>query len=50
MNILEDVIDRQLAELHKKGVQLRDIGRLERLAPTLQENLDAVEVTRNNDR
>ena len=51
MNILEDVIDRELGELHKEGVQLRHIGRLERLAPTLQEKvLDAVEVTKNNDR
>jgi undecaprenyl diphosphate synthase len=51
MNILEDVIDRELGELHKEGVQLRHIGRLERLAPTLQEKvLDAVDVTKNNDR
>jgi undecaprenyl diphosphate synthase len=51
MYILEDVIDRELAELHKEGVQLRHIGRLERLAPSLQEKvLDAVEVTKNNDR
>ena len=51
MHILEDVIDRELAELNKEGVQLRHIGRLERLAPTLQEKvLDAVDVTKNNDR
>src|SRR5512146_801433 len=51
MYILEDVIDRELAELHKEGVQLRHIGRLERLAPNLQEKvLDAIEVTKNNDR
>ncbi len=51
MYILEDVIDRELAELHKEGVQLRHIGRLERLAPTLQEKvLDAIDVTKNNDR
>lgn len=51
MSILEDVIDRELAELNKEGVQLRHIGRLERLAPKLQEKvLDAIELTRNNDR
>src|SRR3990172_12487234 len=51
MYILEDVIDRELAELHKEGVQLRHIGRLERLAPSLQEKvLKAVEITKNNDR
>jgi undecaprenyl diphosphate synthase len=51
MYILEDVIDRELNELHKEGVQLRHIGRLERLAPSLQEKvLHAIEVTKNNDR
>ena len=51
MYILEDVIDRELGELHKEGVQLRHIGRLERLAPTLQEKvLKAIEVTKSNDR
>jgi len=51
MRILEDVIDKELAELHKEGVQLRHIGRLERLAPTLQEKvLDAIEVTKDNTR
>ena len=44
MNILEDVIDRELNELNKEGVQLRHIGHLERLAPKLQEKvLAAVE-------
>jgi undecaprenyl diphosphate synthase len=51
MSILEDVIDRELNELHKEGVQLRHIGRLERLAPRLQEKvLEAIELTKNNDR
>ena len=51
LHILEDVIDRELNELHKEGVQLRHIGRLERLAPALQEKvLDAIELTSNNDR
>ena len=51
MFILEDVLNRELAELHKEGVQLRHIGRLERLAPNLLEKvLDAIELTKNNDR
>ena len=51
MNILEDVIDRELAELDKEGVQLRHIGRLERLDPKLQEKvIGAIEITRHNDR
>jgi len=50
-NILEDVIDRELAELNKEGVQLRHIGRLERLNPKLQEKvLNAIELTKDNDR
>jgi undecaprenyl diphosphate synthase len=49
--ILEDVIDRELAELSKEGVQLRHIGQLERLAPSLQKKvLEAIERTKNNDR
>ncbi|HQU38028.1 MAG TPA: polyprenyl diphosphate synthase [Anaerolineales bacterium] len=51
MFILEDVIDRELAELSKEGVQLRHIGRLERLSPNLQEKvLEAIDATKNNDR
>ena len=49
MNILDDVIDRELAELNKEGVQLRHIGRLERLSPALQRKvLNAIELTKNN--
>src|SRR5512143_2547778 len=33
LQILEDVIDRELSELNKEGVQLHHIGRLERLSP-----------------
>ena len=51
MYILEDVIDRELNELNKEGVQLRHIGRLERLPPNLQEKvLDAIDLTKNNDK
>lgn len=51
MSILEDVLEKELTELHKEGVQLRHIGRLERLPGRLQEQvLDAIELTKNNDR
>ena len=51
MHILEDVIDKELAELHKEGVQMRHIGHLERLDPKLQEKvLEAIDLTKNNDR
>lgn len=51
MHILEDVIDRELAELHKEGVRLRHIGRLERLDPKIQEKVqEAINLTKDNDR
>lgn len=51
MLILQDVIDRELNELHKEGVQLRHIGRLERLDPRIQKKvLKAIELTKSNDR
>ena len=51
MTILEDVIDRELNELHKEGVQLRHLGRLEQLSPAIQKKvLHAMELTRNNNR
>jgi undecaprenyl diphosphate synthase len=51
MAILEDVIDRELAELHRNGVQLRHIGRLEGLSPSLQKKVrEAIGLTRNNRR
>jgi undecaprenyl diphosphate synthase len=51
MHILEDVIDRELGELNQEGVQLRHIGRLERLAPKLQKKvLEAIDLTKGNDR
>ncbi|MBM3120653.1 MAG: di-trans,poly-cis-decaprenylcistransferase [Chloroflexi bacterium] len=49
LNILDEVIDRELAQLHKNGVCLRHIGRLERLEPALQEKVQqAVALTRDN--
>jgi undecaprenyl diphosphate synthase len=51
MMILEDVIDRELDELHQEGVQLHHIGRLERLNPRLKEKVKhAVELTKDNQR
>ncbi|MGE5138150.1 MAG: isoprenyl transferase [Rudaea sp.] len=51
MTILEQTIEREVPELHKNGVQLRHIGRLEGLSPKLQRSVrDAIELTRDNDR
>ena len=51
LNILEDVIDRELDELHHEGVQLRHIGHLDKLPSMLQDKvLHAVELTKDNHR
>ncbi|RMF01389.1 MAG: di-trans,poly-cis-decaprenylcistransferase [Chloroflexi bacterium] len=51
MRILEEVIDRELKALHKNGVQLRHIGRLERLKPGIRKKvLHAIEMTKNNNK
>jgi undecaprenyl diphosphate synthase len=51
MDILEQVIDRELKELHKNGVRLRHIGRLEGISPHLQAKVrHAIEMTKHNDR
>ena len=49
LHILEDVIDRELAELHEEGVRLRHIGDLDPLNPHLREKIkNAIELTRDN--
>jgi undecaprenyl diphosphate synthase len=51
LRILERMIRRELRELHKQGVQLRHIGRMDRLPERLQKQVqDAVELTKDNDR
>jgi undecaprenyl diphosphate synthase len=51
ITILEEVIDRELKSLHENGVQLRHIGRLERLDTKLQDKVHhAIELTKDNDR
>ncbi len=51
MKILEDVIDRELQELNKNGVQLRHLGQLERLKPSIRNKVvNGIELTKNNDR
>lgn len=51
MRILEDVIEKELAELNEQGVQIRHLGRLDQLSPRLQKKvLQAVEATKHNSR
>ena len=49
--ILNEVLDKELAELHAQGVQLRHIGRLEGLSPNTQRKVrEAIALTHNNQR
>jgi undecaprenyl diphosphate synthase len=51
MMIFEDVIDRELPELHRNGVQLRHLGKLEGLKPAFAEKVrSAIQDTKNNNR
>jgi undecaprenyl diphosphate synthase len=51
MQILEDVIVSELDELNTEGVQIRHIGRLDRLPASLQEKVQhAIDITRSNTR
>jgi undecaprenyl diphosphate synthase len=51
LTILEGVIDRELRELHKEGVQLRHVGRLEGLPAKLQGKIrQAIDLTKDNRR
>ncbi len=51
MHILEEVIQREVRNLHKNGVQLRHVGRLEGISERLKRQVrQAIELTKNNDR
>lgn len=51
LRILAEVIEREVDELDRQGAQLRHIGSLEGMAPTLQESVrSAIERTKDNDR
>ena len=51
MRVLGEAIERETEELHRQGAQLRHIGSLDGLADDLRASvLDAIELTRNNDR
>jgi undecaprenyl diphosphate synthase len=51
LSILRRVLDREVPELHKEGVRLRHLGRLERMPPEVEQKVrDAIELTKDNDR
>jgi undecaprenyl diphosphate synthase len=50
MQILGDVLEKETAELHKQGVRIHHIGRMEQLKDSLREKLNkAIDLTKNND-
>ena len=49
MRIFRTMLDRELANLHENGVQLRHFGRLDRIDQVLKEKvLEAIELTKDN--
>jgi undecaprenyl diphosphate synthase len=51
MNLIGEVIERELNELHAEGVQLRHIGHLEGMNPQLRQKVEqAIQITKNNTR
>jgi undecaprenyl diphosphate synthase len=49
MRIFRTMLDRELMNLHENGVQLRHLGRLDRIDPELQKKVrEAVELTKDN--
>lgn len=51
LKIFENVIDNELQELHDQGVQVRHIGRLDRLKPAFRKKVvQAMDFTCHNDR
>ncbi len=51
LDLMERMIDRELPELHREGVQIRHVGRLERVPERLTRKIQqALELTKENDR
>ena len=49
LHLLEEIIDEETVELHKRGVRLRHLGRLDGLTPRLERAvIRAIELTKNN--
>ena len=51
LDILQDTLQRQVPELHKNGVKLRHLGRLEGISEEMKQGVKAaIDLTKNNDR
>ena len=48
-HLLEEIVDKEALELHKQGIKIRHLGRLEELPQGLQQAINrAIELTKNN--
>ncbi len=51
IGMIDEVLQREVPELHKNGVQLRHLGRLEGISDAMKERVrKAIEMTKDNDR
>lgn len=51
LEIVEEVIRAEVEELHREGIRLRHIGRLDRLPPALRRSIrESIELTKHNSR
>jgi len=51
LDILQGVLEREVPDMHKNGVQLRHLGRLEGISEEMKQGVQAaIEMTKNNDR
>lgn len=51
IGMIDEVLQREVPELHKNGVQLRHLGRLEGISDAMKERVrQAIEMTKDNDR
>ena len=49
LQLLDEMIEKETAELHKKGMRLRHLGQLDGLPPHLQQTVfKSIELTKNN--
>jgi len=49
LNLLEESIEQETADLHQKGIRIRHLGRLDELSPGLQRTTNkAIELTKGN--
>ena len=50
MSLLEEYLEKELKELHKKGIKLTTIGDIDQLKPSVKEKIiSAKKITANND-